>query len=69
MRYAKSLLDAFKNLDTKYIFMIKKTPDEEIERLKHRLWIRGFKQDYGVDFFDTFATVCRYLLLYVGVRV
>ena len=48
-----------KILEPKWIFKIKQD-SEGNENYKARLVIRGFKQDYGVDYFDTFATVCRY---------
>jgi len=49
-----------KLLSPKWVYKIKKTPEGEIDRFKARLVVRGFKQEYEVDYFETFSTVCRY---------
>jgi hypothetical protein len=49
-----------KLLDGRWIFKIKRNADGSIERYKARLVIKGYKQQFGVDFGETFASVCRY---------
>ncbi|KAI3638829.1 hypothetical protein MIR68_003327 [Amoeboaphelidium protococcarum] len=44
-----------KALPCRWVFKIKIKSDGTIERYKARLVIKGFKQVYGLDFFDTFA--------------
>lgn len=47
-------------LDAKWVYAIKRHPDNSIDRLKARLCARGYKQRYGIDFNETFASVARY---------
>jgi len=49
-----------KVLDAKWVFKIKKNADGNVERYKARLCIRGFRQQFEIDYFETFSTVCRY---------
>jgi hypothetical protein len=46
-------------LSGKWVFRIKRGPDGNITRFKARWVVRGFEQQYGVDFTETFASVVR----------
>ena len=47
-------------IETKWIYKIKRLPDGSIDRFKARLVVKGFKQQFGVNFFETYAPVIRY---------
>ncbi|XP_047103363.1 uncharacterized mitochondrial protein AtMg00820-like [Schistocerca piceifrons] len=44
-------------IDSKWVFKVLFDPDGNITRYKARLCARGFKQDYGVNYNETFSTV------------
>ncbi|GKB68942.1 zinc finger, CCHC-type containing protein [Tanacetum coccineum] len=46
-----------KPLGCKWIFKIKLNVDETIEKFNARLVIQGFRQNLGIDYFDTYAPV------------
>jgi Reverse transcriptase (RNA-dependent DNA polymerase) len=48
-----------KALKPKRIFKIKPDPVNQKKTLKARLVVRGFEQQYGIDYFETFAPVAR----------
>ncbi|GJZ54361.1 zinc finger, CCHC-type containing protein [Tanacetum coccineum] len=48
-----------KPLSSKWIFKKKLKVDGTIEKFKARLVIQGFKQNSGIDYFDTYALVAR----------
>lgn len=48
-----------KVIGIKWIFKLKKNPDEEIMKHKARLVAKGYVQQFGVDYSEVFALVAR----------
>lgn len=48
-----------KALDGKWIFKLKRGPNGEITRFKARWVVKGFQQQYGIDYDETYASVVK----------
>lgn len=52
-----------KVIDNKWVFKLKQGPDGKIERYKARLVVRGFSQEFGMNYFETYSPVVKFTTL------
>jgi hypothetical protein len=52
-------------IDCKWVYKFKRKDDDTIDRYKARLVAKGFKQQYGIDYEETFSPVVKSATMHV----
>ena len=56
-------------IGTKWVFKIKRKADGSIDKYKARLVAKDFKQQYGIDYTETFSPVVKYVVLRMVIAI
>ena len=59
-------LQGRKPISNKWVYKIKRNSDDQVERYRARLMVRGYAHKEGIDFHEIFSQVMRINIIRVG---